>query len=343
MDSNTSIFFKNCLAWIFLSFLTLATAQTTRNADYTGIHVRCKANYMQLTLERQHFAKIDPSSLHLTDRSCGPWFHNSSLMIIRAPLGGCGTRSAQEGRLLGFRNEVYADVIGRSAIAREAAYQFRLHCLYYTTAKITLHSFKPETKVIVEPPTEFGNFTFETNMFQTGKYISKYTQFPVKVHISESIYLQVHVKSNASGLSMLLENCWATPTPTANDSQSHTLIKDGCPVDPYLNYKAAEAGYQRFSFDAFKMEGADVMFLHCEVLVCAKDDVNRNSTRCSEGCVKNSGGSRKRRETNQGQQKGVTSLGPLKILLDRLVLQGPDQAGLVPTPLSSHLRRRSSS
>lgn len=76
-------------------------------------------------------------------------------------------------------------------------------------------------------PLGFGNFTFETNMFQTDKYISKYTQFPVKVHISESIYLQVRLKSNATGLSMLLENCWATPTQNANDSSSYTLIKDG--------------------------------------------------------------------------------------------------------------------
>ncbi|KAL9963037.1 hypothetical protein ACROYT_G032200 [Oculina patagonica] len=328
MDSNMSIFLKNCFVWIFVGLLSMVTAQRSRNNDYTGIQVRCTANYMELTLERQHFAKIDPATLHLTDSSCGPFFHNNTLMIIRAPLGSCGTRAAREGSLLGFRNEVYADLIGRSSsIAREPAYQFRLHCLYYTTAKITLHSFKPETKVIVEPPTEFGNFTFETNMFQTDKYISKYTQFPVKVHISESIYLQVQVRSNATGLSMLLENCWATTTPNANDSQSHRLIKDGCPQDPYLNYKVSDSIYQRFSFDAFKMDGAEVMYLHCEVLVCARDDVN--ATRCAEGCVKdNSGGGRRRRrdETSQ-EQKGVTSLGPLKILLDRLEVQRPDEAG----------------
>lgn len=110
---------------------------------------------MQLTLERQHYSKIDPASLHLTDRKCGPHFYNDSIMVIRAPLGSCGTTAAQEGRLLGFRNEVYAELIGRrsSSIAREPAYQFRLHCLYFTTAKIMLHSYKPDTKIIVEPPT----------------------------------------------------------------------------------------------------------------------------------------------------------------------------------------------
>ena len=70
------------------------------------------------------------------------------------------------------------------------------------------------------------------------------------------------------------------------------------------------------------MDNAEVMYLHCEVYVCAKDS---NSSRCSEGCAK--GGSRRRRdELNQAQQKGVTSLGPLKILLDRMFdQQGPDE------------------
>ena len=122
------------------------------NDDYTGIHVRCDPSYMELTLERQHFRKIDPASLHLTDPSCGATFYNDTLMIIRAPLGSCGTVAGRRGNLLEFRNEVYGDLIGRRAISREPAYQFRLRCLYYTTAKIMLHSFKTEEKIIVNPP-----------------------------------------------------------------------------------------------------------------------------------------------------------------------------------------------
>ena len=73
----------------------------------------------------------------------------------------------------------------------------------------------------------FGNFTFETNMFQTDKYISKFTKFPVKVKVGESIYLQVRLKSNATGLSMMLDKCWATPTTNPNDSKAYSLIEDG--------------------------------------------------------------------------------------------------------------------
>lgn len=126
---------------------------STGGNDYAGIHTKCTPHYMQLILEKQHYDKIDPSSLHLTDDSCKINFENSTVMIIRAPLGGCGTTVGKWGSFLDFKNKVFADITGRSSIAREPAYEFRLRCLYYTTAKLSLHSFKPETKIIVEPPT----------------------------------------------------------------------------------------------------------------------------------------------------------------------------------------------
>ena len=96
-----------------------------------------------------------------------------------------------------------------------------------------------------------------------------------------------------------------------------------CPVDPYLNYKSSDTPYQQFSFSAFQIQNAQVMYLHCEVYVCSK---GTNSSRCAEGCIQNSGGGRRRRDENgQSQQKGVTSLGPVKVLLDRILQLPPDQ------------------
>ena len=106
-----------------------------------------------------------------------------------------------------------------------------------------------------------------------------------------------------------------------------------CPVDKYLNYKSADTPFQRFSFSAFQIKDAQVMYLHCEVYVCAKDT---NSSRCAEGCKQDSGGSRRRRdETGENkQQKGVTSLGPVKVLLDRILQLPPEQGKISSRPLA---------
>ncbi|XP_015757392.1 PREDICTED: ZP domain-containing protein-like isoform X2 [Acropora digitifera] len=324
MSANKFLDRKRCIGWILIAVVSIVTAAKSGN-DYAGIHTKCTPHYMQLTLEKQHYDKIDPSSLHLTDDRCKINFDNSTVMIIRAPLGGCGTTIGKWRSFLDFRNKVFADITGRSSIAREPAYEFRLRCLYFTTAKLSLHSFKPETKIIVEPPTRYGTFVFETNMFQTDKFISEYTDFPVKVHIGQSIFLQVRMVSNVTGLSLLLDNCRATPTSDPNDTEFHTLIKDGCPVDKHLSYKTSDSMYQRFSFTAFQIENAQVMYLHCEVLVCSK---NSNSSRCAQGCLQNPGGStrRKRDETNEFFKTGVTSLGPVRVLLDRVQVSPPEVA-----------------
>ena len=96
-----------------------------------------------------------------------------------------------------------------------------------------------------------------------------------------------------------------------------------CPVDQYLNYKVSDSGYQRFSFDAFTMDGAEVIYLHCEVLVCASNE--KNTSRCAEGCVQdNPGGSRrKRRDDTSQERKEVTSVGPVKVL-STILGQGPE-------------------
>lgn len=98
-----------------------------------------------------------------------------------------------------------------------------------------------------------------------------------------------------------------------------------CPVDEHLSYKTSDSMYQRFSFTAFQIENAQVMYLHCEVHVCSK---NSNSSRCAQGCLQNPGGStrRKRDETNEFFKTGMTSLGPVRVLLDRVQVSPPEVA-----------------
>ena len=74
---------------------------------------------------------------------------------------------------------------------------------------------------------EFGKFDFKIDMYQTDKYISSYSNFPVKVHVGERIFLQVKLRSNNTDLLLFVDNCKATPTVDPNDPSAYPLIKDG--------------------------------------------------------------------------------------------------------------------
>ena len=80
---------------------------------------------------------------------------------------------------------------------------------------------------VLSSTAKTGNFTFTMNMFQTNKYLSPYTHFPVKVHLNQRIFLQVKMKGNASDLVLHLENCQATPSNNISDDTSYDIIKDG--------------------------------------------------------------------------------------------------------------------
>jgi hypothetical protein len=69
------------------------------------------------------------------------------------------------------------------------------------------------------------------------------------------------------------------------NSHSFTLfVFHSCPTDQTLNYKVSIDKEQRFSFEAFRFtftKDSSEVYLHCEVVVCHKDN---NASRCNQAC-----------------------------------------------------------
>lgn len=75
---------------------------------------------------------------------------------------------------------------------------------------------------------DFGNFTFYMDLYKTNKFENKYDSYPVEVNLNELLNIKVGVQSNDSKLAIFAEECWATPTDNADDSENkHKIIDDG--------------------------------------------------------------------------------------------------------------------
>ena len=61
------------------------------------------------------------------------------------------------------------------------------------------------------------------------RFTSAYTQsdFPVQVKLRQDLYFQASVKSKDKHLSVLAENCYATPSQDRQHVTKYHLIKDG--------------------------------------------------------------------------------------------------------------------
>lgn len=122
-----------------------------------------------------------------------------------------------------------------------------------------------------------------------------------------------------------------------------------CPTDETLDYKSSIDTKQRFSFQAFRFRSqpSKEVYLHCEVVVCHKEN---NASRCHRACAEKPRYLTKRDITTREIDNIVmddnltelinmttkiydVSLGPMKVYIDPV--RGPPrlQGRLTPTPL----------
>eukprot|EP00057_Strongylocentrotus_purpuratus_P019450 XP_011673924.1 PREDICTED: oncoprotein-induced transcript 3 protein-like [Strongylocentrotus purpuratus] len=85
---------------------------------------------------------------------------------------------------------------------------------------------------------------------------------------------------SSANLTVLLDNCWTTPSSKPNDTLRYDLIVDGCPDDPYTAIlDDTDPLKQGFTFPAFDFVGYVKVHVHCDVTVCVT-----GSSGCKQSC-----------------------------------------------------------
>lgn len=73
---------------------------------------------------------------------------------------------------------------------------------------------------------DFGNFSYEVNLYTDKDYSNKVDEFPFVIGISQRMYLEMRVESGDSGLILFPDECKATPSLDINDKPDHTIIEN---------------------------------------------------------------------------------------------------------------------
>ncbi|KAL7877451.1 hypothetical protein SRHO_G00040940 [Serrasalmus rhombeus] len=155
-----------------------------------------------------------------------------------------------------------------------------------------------------------GVFPFVLELFRSAEFSEPYQQ-PPQLRLRDSLYFGVEPRERVDGLATLVETCFATPGPQADQALKYYLIKDGCISDETVRQITAKDQLSKhYQVPVFKFVGSDnrEVYLHCRVLVCGQGE-----SRCAQGCHR-----RLRREiwTEQRQEKHTLTGGPIFILPD---------------------------
>ncbi|KAL3972206.1 muscleblind [Sarotherodon galilaeus] len=153
-----------------------------------------------------------------------------------------------------------------------------------------------------------GVFTFSLELFKDAQFSEAY-RTPPQLRLHDSLFFGVEPKERVDGLSSLVESCFATPGPKADQALKYYLIRDGCIADETMTqYLSKDQLSKHYQVPVFKFIGKDnrQVFLHCQVLVCRAGD-----SRCAQRCR---GRVRREVQTDEPQEQHALSAGPIIIL-----------------------------
>ncbi|KAF5890026.1 oncoprotein-induced transcript 3 protein, partial [Clarias magur] len=102
-----------------------------------------------------------------------------------------------------------------------------------------------------------GVFPFTLGLFKSAEFSEPYNS-PPQLRLRDVLYFGVEPRERVEGLAALVENCFATPGPEADQVLKYYLIKDGCISDETVRQLSAKDQLSKhYQVPVFKFIGSD--------------------------------------------------------------------------------------
>ncbi|XP_078695114.1 uncharacterized protein LOC144924046 [Branchiostoma floridae x Branchiostoma belcheri] len=303
------------------------------------VNVECHQDHMSVTFPRKALTEVDVDTMHLLNDTCRATYTETEV-TLRTGLQECGTTQESSEDKLIFSNEAFGSpVVHDNGAVRGATFSKSFQCEFVSQfvisqeQNILFNIPSPRVQVV----TAENQFTFEMHMFPSANFAETYksADYPVQVTPSDQLHFGLSVNSPLDNLELFALHCLATPSDDPEASPSVNIIQDGCDIDTTLqlnnelsNDMASYYSIQSFTFP--NVEDPSLVYIHCTMVVCFKDDPD---SRCSQGCIP---ATRRRRAVSDMSEARVRrasetdetvtiSQGPFQ------VVRGEKQASAVPT------------
>ncbi|XP_041456957.1 deleted in malignant brain tumors 1 protein-like [Lytechinus variegatus] len=292
------------------------------------VDVECDSSSMTVYLDRRLLANGTQSEdIHFEnvhDDGCTGRDHNNNQIVLYTRYNRCSTRLKETDTKIIYSNMVTyhtpRPILG-TVITRENILKIPVAC-ELDRHRLLGDSFVPKTGEIVFNETGYGDFSLRLDRYADATFDEFADDNEGEIILGEHLYFAVNLTSVA-GLSVFIENCWATPSYYPNDQKSYNFLTNGCPDDPTMAMlHSSDPSFAKFVIDAFTfIDENPQVFLHCEVLVCNDEPLSR----CAQGCQSRfRRGSRHTRGTSSTPH--LISNGPLSTVHSSLTAESHDDA-----------------
>ncbi|KAK3715208.1 hypothetical protein QZH41_020467, partial [Actinostola sp. cb2023] len=252
--------------------------------------IKCASNHIQIAIPKSSLPFVRAKDLRLNQPPCRAT-EDSKNFYLQTAFDKCGTTTTKTGSTITYSNKVLGrPLANKTVISRIRDVGITFSCSYPRTTLLRSSTLQPNNSKYVFTFHSQGKFNFSLQLFPTDQFKNPYTKYPVSFHLRQLVYVEVAVKSVKKELSVLAQQCYATPA-SNGAAPKHWLIKDSCPVDPTLkNLTSPNKNVQRFSVQAFRFVGNHQhVYFHCHVIACNGNGANNL---CARGCSKKGIGKR---------------------------------------------------
>ena len=215
-----------------LSFLLCLSNILLHHFEFLGqgVDVQCKSNNMTIIIPKSLLQGIDREHLQLLDTRCKAT-ETSAYFSITTPLTGCNTTRRHTASTFVYSNKVLEiPVAAKDVTTRVRELEIQFSCFYSNHGVVSSVGWKPSNRKLVFSDEGKGNFTLSLNMFPDKRFVSPYMKhdFPVTVILRKRLFFEASVTSSDKQLSIIADQCFATPTQTAErNSLKYIFITKG--------------------------------------------------------------------------------------------------------------------
>ncbi|XP_061048829.1 uromodulin-like 1 [Eubalaena glacialis] len=249
--------------------------------NLTGaVRVLCEIEKVAIAIQKRFLKQesIPESSLYLGHPSCNVSDHNSTHVILVAAWGECGTVVQSNMTNTVVRTTLRND-LSPEGIIHHLKILSPIHCAFQNDL-LTSSGYTPEWGVytVIEDLHGAGSFVTEMQLFIGDSPIPQnYT-----VSASDDIKIEVGLYKQKSNLTVVLTECWATPSSNARDPVMFGFINNSCPI-PNTHTNVIENGNSskaQFKLKIFSFINNSVVYLHCKLRICMESP----GTTCKINC-----------------------------------------------------------
>ncbi|XP_061773033.1 zona pellucida glycoprotein d [Nerophis ophidion] len=291
------------------------------------LKVLCTKDYMGLSATEAFFLYYNApvEALHLPNRECKahrevigniPYF---VVKVSKDQYMDCGGKPLEKN----FTHVIYTlslQTEPRAAgnIIRDPVIKLEFICIFPLVRTVSLPF--PVNPIISEAMVRVDELEaiIQMSLYTDQSYTQAFTSAPT-IELGDKVFVEVTVTEPADFFLLRINDCWATQSHQANDSEGldHSLLLNGCVNDNTVSFHNlsdehsqhsdtnGQSSTLHYSFEMFRFTTEPHEFyLHCTVQLCDPDD--------RKSCTPNCKSIAKREAVRADPPQALISYGPIK-------------------------------